>query len=111
MTVSIDATSITFNNGSVQDVVGLGVGQQYYNGVKTTLVWYQNTTGKPIMVYSRSGVSNGNQPIVGISTATYVTWSNADGDSGTYDMGTFVVPNAHYYYVYGGTTRSWVELR
>ena len=91
--------------------LGLGEGQQYYNGGRAVNTWYQNTTGKPIMVFSRSGVATGNQPRVGPSTATYVSWAAADGDSGTYDMCTFIVPNLYYYYVLGGTLQTWVEMR
>ena len=90
---------------------GLGEGQEYSNPSRAMNTWYQNTSGKPIMVFNRAGVATGCLPRVGVSTTSYISWSSADGDPGTFDMCTFIVPNSYYYYVEGGTLRTWVEMR
>jgi hypothetical protein len=89
---------------------GLGEGQEYSNPTRAMNTWYQNTSGKPIMVFIRSGVNTGLLPRVGVSTTSYISWSAQDGDGGTYDMCTFIVPDLYYYYGEGGTLRNWVEM-
>jgi hypothetical protein len=54
MAVTINgSTGLTFNNGSLQDVGGVGTSGQTWQdvtGSRTGNVTYTNTTGKPIMV-------------------------------------------------------------
>lgn len=90
---------------------GLGESQQYYAGGRSVNTWYQNTTGKPIFVFSRTGPSGGNTVRVGASTTSYISWQNVDGDSGTWDYGSFIVPKTYYYYVGSNSLSEWVELR
>jgi hypothetical protein len=89
---------------------GLGEEQEYSNPTRAVNTWYQNTSGKPIMVFIRLGVNPGLSLRVGVSTTSYISWSAQDGDSGTYDMCTFIVPDSYYYYGEGGTLRNWVEM-
>jgi hypothetical protein len=51
MAVNINGlTGLTFNNGSTQDVGGVGTGQTWQTFSRTGGVTYTNTTGKPIFV-------------------------------------------------------------
>jgi hypothetical protein len=90
---------------------GLGDSQYYAPGGRSINTWYQNSTGKPIFVWSRTGPSGGNNVRVGPSTGSYTSWSNNDGDSGTFDLGGFIVPKNYYYYVGSNSLNEWVELR
>ena len=111
MAVTISPTAITHNNGSVQDVASCGVGQSWQNVTRSIATWYQNTTGKPIMVTARSGTGGDCSPRVGPTTANYVQWNFEDGDSGTFNLGSFIVPNDHYYMILDGVLRHWLEMR
>ena len=59
MAVDINGTTgLTFNNGSAQDVGGIGTGSQAWTNVTASRAFsttYTNTTGKPIMVSDFSG--------------------------------------------------------
>ena len=111
MTTTLTPTGITFSGGTVQTTAGVGISQSYTAGGRSHNTWYQNTTGKPIFVFSRTGPSGGNTVRVGTSTASYTSWQNVDGDSGTWDSGTFIVPDSYYYYVGSNSLSEWVELR
>jgi len=98
-------------SATVSVPLGLGESQSYAAGGRSINTWYQNTTGKPIFVFSRTGPSGGNTVLVGPSTGSYTSWQNVDGDSGTWDYGSFIVPNSYYYYVGSNSLLEWVELR
>jgi hypothetical protein len=98
-------------SATVSVPLGLGESQSYAAGGRSINTWYQNTTGKPIFVFSRTGPSGGNTVRVGPSTGSYTSWQNVDGDSGTWDYGSFIVPNSYYYYVGSNSLSEWVELR
>ena len=110
MAVTISPTAITLN-GALQDVAPCGVGQSWQAPSRAIATWYQNTSGKPIMVFARSGTAGNCSPRVGPTTANYVQWDHGDGDSGTYNMGSFIVPSDFYYMVVDGVLRNWVEMR
>ena len=77
---------------------GFGVGQSWQIVTRSSGVWYQNTTGKPIGVYGYGSIGGGVSWDVGPSISEYTTISMSDGDSGdSADYGWIVVPTDHYY--------------
>jgi hypothetical protein len=109
MAVDINGTTgLTFNNGSTQDVGGVGTGAQTWQnmgGLRSGGVTYTNSTGKPIMV-SINQASSGTQNffINGVLVAQNQTTSvTASGF-------TFIIPNgANYQSSSAGSF--WFELR
>jgi hypothetical protein len=90
---------------------GFGVGQVWQGVGRGSGTWYQNTTGRPIMVFARWGTFaaavsfNVNPNAPDYSGSTDITFSDADsGDSG--DYGIIVVPPNHYY-----TCNNWGDAR
>ena len=121
MSVSINGLSgLTFNNGSTQDVGGVGTGAQTWQsliGSRSSGVTYTNSTGKPIMVNAHGltgGAGNaGLQGYVdGLLIASNVPYANSANYGGFVSM---IVPNGSNYSVYwGGSSGSltlWAELR
>lgn len=111
------STGLTFNNGSAQDVGGVGTGSQTWQNVagsRTSGVTYTNTTGKPIMVSISATVLNTSIWIAYVS-GIVVIYNNGSGATSNAPMtGTFIVPNGANYSlsVSGGSTVAyWAELR
>jgi hypothetical protein len=80
-------------------------------GSRSNNTWYQNTTGKPMIVSIQTTGWNG-RVYVGSSTSSYTEVSkNSANGSGQYeqDNHTFVVPNSWYYYYVGGNRNQWTE--
>jgi hypothetical protein len=119
MTLS-GSSGITFNNGSAQDVGGVGTGSQTWQsliGSRVSGTTYTNTTGKPIMVNAHGitgGAGNaGLQGYVdGLLIASNVPYANSANYGGLVSM---IVPNGSNYSVnWGGSSGSltlWAELR
>jgi hypothetical protein len=91
----------------------LGVGQTWQNltGSRVVSTWYQNTTGRPIMV-----------SIAAISASTRAVQISPDGGATIYEIGRvgtasggnqFIVPAGDSYRVDGAITAgyTWLELR
>jgi hypothetical protein len=101
-------TGLTFNNGSTQDVGGVGIGQtwQDVSASRASGVTYTNTTGKPIMVN-----------IMETTNATaefYVNGVLVGRGVGTGTDGTIsaIVPNgSNYNASLPGGFAAWAELR
>lgn len=89
----INSTSINTTSQS------LGVGQRWQFVSRSTRTWYQNTTGKPIEVMFRSRTGGVTFVRVGPNTGWFASMAFADGSSGTWTYGTFIVPPNHYYYL------------
>lgn len=90
---------------------GFGVGQVWQGVGRGSGAWYQNTTGRPIMVFARWGTFNTavsfnvNPYSPDYSGSTDITFTDGDGgDSG--DYGIIVVPHGHYY-----TCNNWGDAR
>ena len=82
----------------------LGVDQTWASVTRVSNTWYQNSTGRAIMVafQSNGGDLAGFVNTVGSGTGVQVT--HYDGASGTRDGGSFIVPNTHWYRFYGNTS-------
>ena len=114
MAVDINGTTgLTFNNGSAQDVGGVGTGSQAWTNVTASRVFsttYTNTTGKPIMVsvnlYNGGGTSFG-LSVAGVLVATAYQPGIANG----YAQLSAIVPNGSNYSCTGTTLGTWLELR
>ena len=79
----------------------IGVNQSWSKPSRSGNTWYQNTTGRAIMVNIRGATAQDGLLRVGPSTGSYVTIDNRDGDSGTWDHADAIVPANHYYYWQG----------
>lgn len=92
-------------------VNGVGVGQTWQNvsGSRSSGVWYQNTTGKPIQLFVKQ-VQGGDEIRIGVSTVSYVTMDNTDLDSDLDNGAFWIVPTNHYYYLVS-VKGDWYELR
>lgn len=88
---------------------GFGVGQEWSAPSRSTNVWYQNTTGKPIMVNIVFGSYGGGTLQVGVSTSSFSTANVTQNDIYQTNAMSAVVPNNYYYRCTGGGT--WYELR
>jgi hypothetical protein len=108
MSLDLNGTSgITFNNGSNQNVGGVGIGQTWQDVLasRASGVTYTNTTGKPIMVNVTENTN----------TTSYLY---VDGVLVSYHFGTgadltmsAIVPNGSNYSVTAGGLIGWAELR
>jgi hypothetical protein len=88
-----------------------GVDQTWQVVARSSNVWYQNTTGKPIGVYGYGSIGGGVSWRVGTSTASYESISMSDGDGGdSADYGWIIVPVDHFY-MNTGVWNSPKELR
>ncbi len=83
----------------------LGENQSYASITFNRNTWYQNTTGRAIAVYYQLNTGGG-QAYVSTTASGGVIVGGADGDSGTWDNGYFIVPNLHYYQTTGSTNRN-----
>jgi len=79
--------------------LGVGVGQTWQTVSRAASTWYQNTTGRVIVViWNMQGSQN--RVYVGTSTSVYITVAaNNAGGAGQYEQYnvTLVVPASHYY--------------
>lgn len=120
MAVTVNGlTGLTFNNGSTQDVGGVGTGSQTWQNVsasRATGTTYTNTTGKPILVsvFGSSVTNSGFYLIVDGVTVSWTGWFSLAGGQVT-GTTTAVVPNGSTYSVSGWVSGSlyagWSELR
>ena len=81
----------------------IGVNQSWSAPSRSGNTWYQNTTGRAIMVNIKGTSTTDSYLRVGPSTGSYVTIDNRDGDSGTWDHADAIVPANHYYYFQGSS--------
>tara|TARA_R110000868_G_scaffold167387_1_gene401683 strand:- start:628 stop:1311 length:684 start_codon:yes stop_codon:yes gene_type:complete len=88
----------------------LGVGQTWASVTRVSTTWYQNSTGRAIMVafQSNGGDLAGFVNTVGSGTGVQVT--HYDSSSGTRDGGSFIVPNTHWYRFSGSTSVNWCSI-
>jgi hypothetical protein len=112
MAVEINgSTGLTFNNGSTQNVGGVGTGAQTWQNVtssRTGNTTYTNTTGKPIMVSVTIQLVNSSMGlnIGGVAIQALGETGNAPG----YVCG--IVPNGIGYSVSTvSAITAWSELR
>jgi hypothetical protein len=113
-------TGLTFNNGSTQDVGGVGTGSQTWQNVTASRVdgtTYTNTTGKPILV-NLQGYTNsaGAAGVTGTCNGLIVAQTQPYAAGGAYGgFVSFIVPNgATYSGTFSGTNGflfRWTELR
>lgn len=102
-------------DAEVASVGGIGYGQTWQDvkASRANNTQYQNTTGKPIMVFVTSGVLPGTafiQCYVGTASANLLVGQN-DSYYGLPSV-SFVVPDQHYYKVNAaGGISYWTELR
>jgi len=87
----------------------LGVNQSYASTTLTTNTWYQNTTGRAIAIYYQLNTGGGSA-FVSTTASGGIIVGGADGDSGTWDNGYFIVPNTHYYRTTGSSNRAASRL-
>ena len=81
----------------------IGVNQSWSAPSRSGNTWYQNTTGRAIMVNIKGTSTTDSYLRVDPSTGSYVTIDNRDGDSGTWDHADAIVPANHYYYFQGSS--------
>ena len=118
MAVEINGlTGLTFNNGSLQDVGGVGTsGQTWQNvsgsrGFNTT---YTNTTGKPIMVNIAATIINTTLIFAYVSNVQVSADAGTGATSNAPTTISFIVPNgANYLLSNSGFSAIsvWAELR
>jgi hypothetical protein len=108
-------TGLTFNNGSAQDVGGLGTGDQTWQNVTSTRsasTTYTNSTGKPIQVavLSASGTNQQFQFFINGALVWNQFSSTIYGDNVSCN---FTIPNGSVYSltVPFGSIQYWMELR
>jgi len=107
--IGVDNSSVvTSIDYKIRNLPVLGVNQTWQVVERSTNVWYQNTTGKPIGVYAYGSIGGAVVWRIGPSTTNYVTISMGDGDGGdSADYGWIVVPPLHYYM----NTDTWNDPR
>lgn len=117
MAVTVNGlTGLTFNNGSTQDVGGVGTGSQTWQDVTGSRAFsttYTNTTGKPIMV-SVNLYNGGGGPLSGFGLRVDgILIGNAyqPGIANGYAQLTAIVPSGSNYSCTGTTLGTWLELR
>lgn len=117
--MSSDSDTDTASQQSIKayvDAASIGASQtwQDVSGSRATNTNYQNTTGKPIMVYIRAVQSSGNDPVQVSSNASSWIECGLVGTSGSWSgLNTFIVPDNWYYRVNSATATisEWTELR
>ena len=92
-------------------VSNIGHGQSWQSVSRTAETWYQNTTGRPIMISSKQNSGGGSYVRVGSSTSNYVDIDQRDGDSGEWQPRFVIIPVNHYYKLVGPTVVTCFELR
>jgi hypothetical protein len=119
MSLNINGTTgLTFNNGSTQNVGGVGTGSQTWQDVtanRSAGTTYTNSTGKPILIIVSAQVNSKN---------TFYTYIFVDGVRVSYAFGgggadsyyalpySVIVPNGSTYSVTNaGGISIWTELR
>jgi hypothetical protein len=112
MSVEINGlTGLTFNNGSTQDVGGVGTGSQTWTNVTSSRAQgttYTNTTGKPISVVIVVPL-NGSTLTLFVNGLAIQSMGNTSIGNGTV---TAIVPNGSTYSLTAvSSIASWFELR
>jgi hypothetical protein len=90
----------------------IGVGQTWQSVTRSPATNYQNTTGRPIMVFSSMSNTSGIQNFQVSTDAS--TWVNAGNSQSANAPNQVIVPNNHYYrwtQTVGTTVISVTELR
>lgn len=90
----------------------LGWGQTWQSVTRSPATSYQNTTGRPIMVYSAFSNASGIQYFQVSTNGS--TWVNAGNSQSANAPNQVIVPNGHYYQwtqTVGTTVISVTELR
>ena len=100
--------SINFGEGgATQQYAGAGSsGQNWTTVSRSNNTWYQNTTGRPIML--AVGMFTSKTLRVGSATNNYADIISTGGDPSE-AMNEPVVPINHYYWTNG--YRTWTEMR
>lgn len=112
MSISIAATTITFNDATTQStaaVNGIGYSQTWQDLTSSRAIGtsYTNSTGKPIMVAVNT--SSGAQTTLTIDSVVVGRYSQNTGGLGSQLIA--IVPNGSSYIATGGTISNWAELR
>jgi hypothetical protein len=108
-------TGLTFNNGSTQDVGGVGIGQTWQTVTRSSGVTYTNTTGKPIcFMMSFAQGSGSNEYVyltVGGTTIFFIAAVVVSGVVFGQNMA-IIPPGVTYSYAQStGVTKNVYELR
>jgi hypothetical protein len=119
MAVDINGTTgLTFNNGSTQDVGGIGIGQTWQGVSRAYNTTYTNSTGKPIFVSvvitTLAGTSANLQVESSLGSGTFVSVGSDTGAANITSTQSTMVPNGFRYRVVTintPTLQIWVELR
>ena len=106
------ADTTTFLTGGATWAGVLGIGQTWQSVSRTTNVWYQNTTGRPISIFIATTAGDGFLYANTVaSDAGQVLIGYPDGASGTRDTHSAVIPVNGYYKATGASILTWSELR
>jgi len=108
-------TGLTFNNGSTQDVGGVGIGQTWQTVTRTAGVTYTNSTGKPICFLMSFGTGSGATDIViltiGGTAITFILGILVSGVVFGQNMAIIPPGVAYSFSSTGGVGKSIYELR
>jgi hypothetical protein len=108
-------TGLTFDNGSTQNVGGIGISQTWQNltSSRAAFTTYTNSTGKPILVQvttinGSAGVTSATQLFV---DSILVAYTGEQANRRSWAGG--IVPNGSTYYVSlsANGVEGWAELR
>ena len=106
--------SISGGNSVTLPSSGLGDGQNWSQPARSANTWYQNTTGKPIMVNIAFGSYGGGALHVGPSPGSAPTAAWTENDIHQLNQMSAIVPSGYYYYLAnaGGASPvgTWFEL-
>lgn len=106
----LSGSVLTFVGKGSQSTPAIGDNQTWQAPTRAAATWYQNTTGRAIMVNIVFGSYQGGSIYVGSSTTSYVTAHYGSNDIRHNTPMTVIVPNNSFYY-YDGSYVSWYELR
>ena len=112
ISTAVRTGTIIFNDGTTQTTKPVGVGdnvQTWQTVSRAANTWYQNTTGRPIMVNLVFGSYGGGTLYVGPSPSVFGTANYTANDIRQVNAMSAIVPNGYYYFCTGGAT--WYELR
>jgi hypothetical protein len=85
---------------------GIGDGQTWQVINRSQGVWYQNTTGRPIMVFHKN-IFDGTSISIGVTPGSAVEMNFQDFDSDLDNGSTIIVPTGNWYRMNTGTENSW----
>ncbi|PHS02792.1 MAG: hypothetical protein COA78_20325 [Blastopirellula sp.] len=117
-TTGVTVTGDLVATGAVEgssyvNVPGWGQTWQDMSGSRAASTAYQNTTGSPISVSVWASTGTGRNFSVSTDNITYVPVGRLTGTGVVEQMGSFVIPDQHYYKIDGAVTsiNGWAELR